>query len=129
MDIYDKNYYDYYVYPYLNDIWFSYYIKKDLIESYNILKNQSYYICNILNEEHNSYLHNFCCDIILDIFHFIICDTYDFDKYKNLIENDYIKLINLIKYHNYLQKTLYSIFFSIVYFVAYKKNLLQFYTY
>ena len=129
MDTYDINYYECYVYPALNDIWFSYYIKNDMIESYDLLNDYCYYIFKILDEEYNQNLKNLCNDIVLDIFHFIICNEYEFENYRSLIEDDYNDLVKQIKYHRYLKKTLYSIFYSIVYFVALKKNLLNYYSF
>lgn len=128
----DKYEYDYYrllINPVLYDTWFSYFNNHNNYTSYNTLLQGSKYILKFLTENKNETFINFCYKILNDVYNFIICSIDDYDKYKNLIFDDFSFIFKELNKSNKLfRDTLYIIYYSIIHFVKFQQEIYK-YTY
>ena len=124
MDTNELIYYNQFVEPVLNNVWISYFYNKNYIYSFEYLKQNSQFILNLLTENKNEDFIDYCNNIIItDIFNFLTCSISNFNFYKSKIINDYHYLYKKISIYNQsFLNTLYTIFYSIIYFVFNKIN-------
>ena len=124
MDTNELIYYNQFVEPVLNNVWISYFCNKNYIYSFEYLKQNSKFILNLLTENKNEDFINYCNNnIITNIFNFLTCSISNFNFYKSKIINDYNYLYKKLSIYNQsFLNTLYTIFYSIIYFVFNKIN-------
>lgn len=121
----DKNQYIYYetfINPVLYETWNSYFNHNNKFSSYQSLIIGSKYVIKVLTETKDDSFKDSCYRILDDIYNFLICSIYDFNKYKQIITEDFNFLFEELTNQTF-KITLYNIYCSIIYFVSIQQQL------